>query len=99
MSTWDSAGKQAGWDLPGDHDHGQADAQPAHVATDISPQECSDKSKTACRGQTQRHRKNTLPVRMSRAWSTHVATLLIWWRKQPLAGAPDNPEIKFAAQN
>jgi hypothetical protein len=28
-----------------------------------------------------------------------VATLLIWWRKQPLAGAPDNPEIKFAAQN
>ena len=43
------------------HDQGQADAQPVHVATDISPQERGNQSKTACRGQIRGRCKDTLP--------------------------------------
>jgi hypothetical protein len=75
VSPRDSVGKQAGSAQPGDHDQWQAYAQPAYIATDIFARERDDKSKTACRSQTQGCCKNAQPIRMCRAWSAHVATL------------------------
>jgi hypothetical protein len=66
VSPRDSARKQKRSGESRDRDQGQTYTQAGQVATYISPQECGHQSKTACRGQLQKCRKNAQPVRTPR---------------------------------